>query len=67
MALAWCARRVRNASRCGGGQRPQPYHCAAFQKRYTTIRLRSPSAATAARSFHATRAPCEHQKMVSAW
>eukprot|EP00975_Prorocentrum_lima_P036371 7651051-Prorocentrum_lima.AAC.1 len=31
------------------------------------VRLRSPSAATAARSFRATRAPCKHHKMVSAW
>eukprot|EP00974_Lingulodinium_polyedra_P085934 8322890-Lingulodinium_polyedra.AAC.1 len=31
MVFAWCVRRAPNASCCGGAQRPQPHHCAAFQ------------------------------------
>eukprot|EP00974_Lingulodinium_polyedra_P002208 205893-Lingulodinium_polyedra.AAC.1 len=31
------------------------------------VRLRSPSAAAAARIPHATHAPCDHPKIVLAW
>eukprot|EP00974_Lingulodinium_polyedra_P058321 5618142-Lingulodinium_polyedra.AAC.1 len=49
---------VRSASRCSGGRLIRRHHCAAFAKRYATMRSNRPSAAAAARksaprAFHA--------------
>eukprot|EP00974_Lingulodinium_polyedra_P065054 6288728-Lingulodinium_polyedra.AAC.1 len=49
LVFAWNARRVRFASRCGGGRQMQSHHCVAFAKRHTMMRLRSLSAAATAR------------------
>eukprot|EP00974_Lingulodinium_polyedra_P089677 8695402-Lingulodinium_polyedra.AAC.1 len=42
-------RRVRLASRCGGGRQMQPHRCVAFAKRDTMMWLRWLSAAATAR------------------
>eukprot|EP00974_Lingulodinium_polyedra_P126233 11197537-Lingulodinium_polyedra.AAC.1 len=60
MVSAWCVRRAQNVSRCGGGQRLQPHHCAAFAKRCTMMWLNRPFAAPAVRRARASRTPCGH-------
>eukprot|EP00974_Lingulodinium_polyedra_P067289 6514111-Lingulodinium_polyedra.AAC.1 len=54
MASAWRARRAQNVSRCGGGQRLQPHHCATFAKRCTMMWLNRPFAAPTARRTRAS-------------
>eukprot|EP00974_Lingulodinium_polyedra_P033365 3206960-Lingulodinium_polyedra.AAC.1 len=38
LAFAWCLRRARLASRCGGGRSIRPHLCATFDKRCTKMR-----------------------------
>eukprot|EP00974_Lingulodinium_polyedra_P019437 1876820-Lingulodinium_polyedra.AAC.1 len=60
MVSAWCVRHAQNVSRCGGGQRLQPHHCAALEKRCTVMWLNRPFASPAAHRTRASRTPCGH-------
>eukprot|EP00974_Lingulodinium_polyedra_P122801 11184267-Lingulodinium_polyedra.AAC.1 len=67
LVVAWCARGVRFASRCGGAQSIRPHLCAAFETRYAKMRLNRPSATAAARKPHVCAFHARARKLVRAW